>query len=191
MEQSLVQAQVASAVPGRVRVRVSEPDRGALPRLQAHLSRQPGIHQVTVNHATGSVLIHCDHDRITAGDLMAMCYDVGVIVGGLVGGESDLPELVLNGSGKDLVEAIDDLDRRLGAGSRWRVALELVVPLIVGAIGVRQLVVYGLGQASGYLLLWVAFSTLIKGLRDLRATSPSGKKPTMARLAVAGDARGA
>jgi hypothetical protein len=190
MEQSLARGQITSAVPGRIRLRVPHAHRPALPRLKAHLGQQPGIQHVTVNHLTGSALITCDHDAISTRDIVTMCYDVGVIVSGLADGDGELisEEGLNNGSSDALVEAIDDMDRRLAASAKPPSVVTIVIPLIFGAIGARQLVVYGLGQASGYLLIWVSVRGLFRVYRRLhQPTAPKSFK----RLTVGLTANGA
>jgi hypothetical protein len=189
MEQSLARGRITSAVPGRIRLRVPHAHRPALPRLKAHLGQQPGIQHVTVNQLTGSALITCDQNAISARDIVMMCYDVGVIVGGLAGGDEEIiSEAGLNGSSADLVEAIDDMDRRVADGAQPPGVLTIVVPLIFGAMGARQLVVYGLGQASGYLLIWVSVRGLFRVYRRMhQSTAPK----TFKRLTVGLTANGA
>jgi hypothetical protein len=179
MQPPRAQGQITSAVPGRVRLRLPPPHRHALPELGAHLGRQPGIHQVAVNGVTGSVLIHCDRHRMSTGDIAAMCRDIGVVVGELIPAVGELaPVAELVGSDAGLPEALDDVDRRLGRDFPRQTGLRLLVPLILGSLGVRQLIVDGLGQLSGYLLILVAIDAFVRILRRRRRAKPLKGKPT-------------
>jgi Heavy metal associated domain 2 len=157
------QAHVTSHTPGRVRLRVRRGDRAQMARLQAALVDRPGVAAVHMNQATGSVLVHYNHNDLSRGDVMGILADVGVIVRDL----ADLPELPDGGPSSTaggLIDAVADLDKRLSDLTGRRFDLKLLFPLALGAIGLRQTLAqgHGLSQLPGYVLLWYAFDSFWK-----------------------------
>jgi hypothetical protein len=78
-----------------------------------------------------------------------MCRDVGVFLAGI--GESTDPLTLLSQGdvAENVVSSVDDLSRRLSDTIGLDLDLKLVAPLAVGAVGLRQILVGGLGQVSG------------------------------------------
>jgi hypothetical protein len=94
-----------------------------------------------------------------------MIRDVGLVVvraGEAVEAPPD------SSSVQEVASAVGDLDRRLSAAIGRDVDLRLVAPLAIGALGVRQIVVEGLSQASGLLLLWLAYDLFVRMNRSPR-----------------------
>src|SRR5206468_4045142 len=91
-------------------------DSALLPRIHQHLMFQPGVRKVAVNEMTDSVLVHCDHPSVSCQDILAMIYDLGVVVHDLEEASEGLGALTeSNGTEKNLIATVDDLDRRLSA----------------------------------------------------------------------------
>lgn len=163
MEHSKSHGRVASATPGRVRIRLHGPHRHLVHALREHLAKQIGVQEVTSNASTGSVLVRWDSKRISSDDILAMCRDIGVVVKGVTEAEADpLAEIGSSSTAESLISALDDLDRRVSQATGRAIDLKAIVPLLLGAVGVRQLIVDGFGSASGYILLWLAFDTFLK-----------------------------
>jgi hypothetical protein len=167
-------AVVASATAGRVRIRVHRAHRAdeLISSVHAHLEKQAGVHAVDSNVATGSVVVKYNPEHHSLDDVLSMFNDVGVIVRDVMasggdelpsmdgeGGESEHSKAALTLSG-----ALDDLDRRVRGATGGHVDLKLLFPVTMGIIGVRQVMVNGLGMEMipGYVLLWYAFDAFFK-----------------------------
>jgi len=163
MEKNSAHGQVAALTPGRVRIRMHGPHRHLSPKVKSHLATHAGISEVTTNELTGSILVHYDRHKITCDDVLAMCRDVGVVVSGLAEAEVEPVGAVSAGDPlKEINRAIVDLDRRLSNVTGEKLDLRLLGPLLLGALGTRQLVVGGLGSISGYLLLILAVNSSLR-----------------------------
>ncbi len=164
--------QVVSVLPGRVRLRLRDTDRALLPRIHQHLVFQPGVRKVTVNEMTGSILVHCDHPSVSCQDILSMVYDLGVVVRDVEEASEGLGPLTeSNGTEKNLIATVDDLDRRLSAVTGKNIDLKVLLPLAVSSVGLRQLIVEGLGEMSGLLLLWIGVDMFLR-LNRRRGTTP-------------------
>jgi len=53
---------VAHHSPGRTRIKVPKNQRHNLHQLKENLQNTPGVNNVEINHSTGSVLVHHDHE---------------------------------------------------------------------------------------------------------------------------------
>lgn len=178
METTQSIGQVASATPGRVRVRLSHATRELhqMRRIQAHVQGQDGVTGVVVNPATGSVLVHFDRQALTLSDVLAMFRDLGIVIKSVVelNGEP-VPIPGRSNVSAHLVAAIDDFDRRLSRLTGHTVDLRFLFPLGLFALGVRQLIREGLGLADvpGYILLWYAFDSFWKFHHEPRSPVPA------------------
>jgi copper chaperone CopZ len=168
---SSIQGVVASATPGRVRIRLEPRARadGTVHRVREHVARQAGIQQVTANPTTGSVVVHYDQATTTLDDIVEVCRDLGVVVGTMVGLEP--PDEVALGTttSQRLVDAVDRIDRQLARATGRKIDLRLLFPTALFALGLRQVMASGLGlnQIPGYVLLWYAFDAFVKFNRDV------------------------
>lgn len=72
---------VVHASPGRIRLRVSRSHRtaGTFAQVRQLLSSLPGVADVDVNAATGSVLVHYDPDTLDVAHLLRLGADLGWI----------------------------------------------------------------------------------------------------------------
>jgi Heavy metal associated domain 2 len=178
METTQAQATVASATPGRVRIRLQ---RTALShqvahRVKEHVGGQDGVTRVDANTVTGSVVVHYNREMITLDDVIDMFRDVGVIVGSIAGLEGVEELSPGTPASRRLIEAVDRLDRRLAHVTGHRVDLRLLFPASLFALGIRQVLVEGLGlsQVPGYVLLWYAFDSFWKLHRELPLRGEAG-----------------
>ena len=158
---------VASATRGRLRVRLHRPHRHGelIERAGAHLRAQDGVREVRINAAAGSIAVSYDPDERTAGEVLAMLADVGIIVREVLAVADDGPPAAGHSLvSRSLVAALTDLDRRVARVTGRKVDLKLLFPATLGALGVRQVLAEGLGltQVPGYILLWYAFDAFYK-----------------------------
>ena len=141
--------------------------------LRTALADRPGVATVDANPATGSLLVHYDHEALHRGDILDILEDVGLVVADL----ADLPAPSWgphSTTAGGLMDAIGDLDARLSALTNRRLDLKLLFPLALGAIGLRQTLSegLGLGQVPGYVLLWYAFDSFWKFHQQTRLGAP-------------------
>src|SRR5579871_4646290 len=135
-----LRAEVTSTVPGRLRLRIREPRQRAahLRRIHTHLESHGAVANVESNPRTGSVLVHYHPRGLSHDDLFAMLRDIGVVVGAVSGEEEiEEPENGISTSGSKVVDAIDDLDRRIAQATGYRIDLKALFPLSLAALGTR------------------------------------------------------
>ena len=163
MAENSEHGRVAALTPGRVRIRIERPHRHLTPTVKAHLETQAGIGEVTTNETTGSILVNYDHRRIGHDDVLAMCRDVGVVVSNLAeAGAEPASAVSAAGNLKEMNRAFGDLNRRVAKVTGENLDFRLLGPLVLGALGTRELVVGGLGSVSGYLLLVLAVNSSLR-----------------------------
>lgn len=150
---------VASATPGRVRLRVpaSHRDPEALARLERHLGQRPGVSAVTTNHRTGSVLVAVDPtvtgDETADAGIVDDLDEIGNVLSfGMGGAEIDT-------IASQLGTTIARLNRRLFDATGENFHLGTLVPGSMAVVAVWQTVRTGLGLEliPGPLMLWLAW----------------------------------
>lgn len=165
--------QIAALTPGRVRLRLHRPHRHLAATLKKHLEAQRGISKVAANQTTGSVLVHYEHRTVSCDDVLAMCRDIGVVVSSIAEVEEEPVDVLKTGHVSEGISgAFRDLDRRLPQISRTGINLRWVGPLVLGGLGVRQFMVGGLGNPSGYILLVLAVNSSIRARNRGRQRRP-------------------
>ena len=168
MQSSGAHGDIVSDTPGRLRIRLRPAHRHPERMEQArdHLQRQDAIDSVSTNGSTGSVTVRYDPGRTSAGEVLALLRDIGIIV--RAAAQEVLPELPDESGGSTtaltLIAAVDDLDRRLSKATRRKVDLKLLFPTGLLALGLRQASTQGLGISTipAYVLLWYAFDSFWK-----------------------------
>lgn len=165
----LADARVISSTPGRMRLRIKR-DRTQpqlLQKVKQRLESRGETRRVEVSATTHSVLLRYDRHARTADDMVGLLRDLGVIVSETahaVGAEA--PELPHGRSktSENIVDAINDLDRRLAHWTGHNIDLKLAFPLALGGLGVLQLARrgVGLGDVPAYVLIWYAFDSFWK-----------------------------
>jgi len=163
----VISAQVASAMPGRVRIRLDREHRqdGAITHLRDGLEREDGIREVAFNPTTGSLLVRYDREALDHDDVLAFLEDAGVVVAdvaeAVVEERADFGQSVVS---TNLLDALADLDGRLSRATNGLVDAKLLFPLALGALAVRQIAMngFGLGTVPGYVLLWYTFDSFYK-----------------------------
>ncbi len=162
-------AHVVSDTPGRLRVRLppERRNRQFAGQLHDHLVGQLGHSEVKVTIPTGSVTIHYDPHRHTVDDVVAMLRDVGVIMEGVSEGaepQDILEHLGTSSGAQSVIQALDDLNRRVSLYTGRRVDLRFLFPLTLGALGFYKAARSGLQLADvpAAILLYYAFDSFQK-----------------------------
>lgn len=169
-------AKVASAVPGRTRLRLRPelrtPENAA--KIQAQLASHEDVDEVTVNHRTGSVLItHAKHRQ--GEHIFREALQEVELIGGAV---FDLPDDSSEGEGGEgseeggeegggdrfakLDQQMADLVYKVDYAVWKKTGLHFRGQLLAGGVaglGVAQMAVYGISleMLPGPLLLWIAW----------------------------------
>jgi hypothetical protein len=160
-------AQVASAMPGRLRIKLDRGHRrnGALDQVHEGLEGRVGIQAVASNPMTGSVLVRYDRDALDHDGVLAMLRDAGIVVGGVarsvLGGDADFGQSIVS---TNILDALNDLDRRLSRATNGLIDVKLLFPVMLGTLAIRQIAINGLGLGTvpGYVLLWYTFDSFYK-----------------------------
>lgn len=162
-------AEVASHLPGRLRVRLHRRSRHphVMMRLQKTIAEHQGIHGVDVNHAAGSITVQYDAQTHGGMGIFDLLEDLDVIVGAV----TDAPQIEAptegNGHSKaaaTLAGALDDLDKHVAGLTGHAVNLRTLLPLSLAGLGVWRIMESGLmfEMVPGWLLLWLAFDSFVK-----------------------------
>lgn len=180
MEKTEALGRVASVTPGRVRVRLHRSARQPhqVRQIHQHVEGQVGVTRVETNPTTGSVVVHYDHESVSFDDVMGMFRDVGVVVQN-IGELEEAPMPGQSDTSTQIIDAVDDFDRRLSRLTGHKLDLRLLFPAGLFALGLRQVLVEGLGltQVPGYVLLWYAFDSFWKFHREPRSTEAKARSP--------------
>jgi hypothetical protein len=177
-------AEVASHIPGRIRLRLHRPHRHphTLQSIKTSLERREGIHKVEANHITGSLLIHYDTQVHSETGILGLLKDIDVVVGTIV----DAPHIEggseTGGSNASLsfATALNDLARRFASLTGFTLDLRTLFPLSLASVGVWLIIENGLmlEMMPGWLFLWLAFDSFLKlqphALTLSAPASPSG-----------------
>jgi len=162
-------AEVASHIAGRLRVRLHRHSRHShvLTHLQHVLIEQKGIHEVTVNHAAGSVTVKYDTRVHSGTGILGLLEDLDILVATVL----DAPHLdaadaggTQSAAGLTLAGALDDLDQRVLGLTGHTVNFRTLFPLSLAGLGVWQIWEQGLmiEMVPGWLLVWLAFDAFVK-----------------------------
>ena len=147
--------QIVSSTARRTRIRLSRKRRHPkeMARIAEALQAFPYVSTVQTNLNAGTIIVH--HDEEAIGDIKSSMKDLGVILMAAEGVET---------SAMSLSDALSDLDKHLGLGTKGILNLKMLVPLGFGALAVLQLARQGLqiGSAPWYLLAFFAFESYIK-----------------------------
>jgi copper chaperone CopZ len=134
-------------------------------RIAEALQTFPYVSRVQINLNAGTIIVH--HDEEALEDIKSKLKDLGVILMAAVGVET---------SSLSLSDAVSDIARHLGLGTKGILNLKLLVPLGFGALAVLQLARQGLqfGSAPWYLIAYFAFDSYIKLNSPEEKCSPVG-----------------
>ena len=113
-------SQIVSSTARRTRIRLSRKSRHPeeMARIAEALQTFPYVSRVQTNLNVGTIIVH--HDEEALEDIKSKLKDLGVILMAAVGVES---------SSMSLTDAVSDLARHLGLGTKGILNLKLLVPL--------------------------------------------------------------
>ncbi|MGQ9872309.1 HMA2 domain-containing protein [Leptodesmis sp.] len=156
---------IVSSTPSRTRIRVSAKRRTPeqMGEITRALQAMPDVYSVRPNLQTGSIIIHYDQTPTVVEDLAATLHDVGVILFNTI--DIELPATGgKSGVADDLVKAVADLNRRVGASTEGSIDLRFLIPLGLGGLAIYQLLRKGwqFETAPWYVLAYYAFDSFIK-----------------------------
>ena len=182
----LRRGRVVDQIPGRVRIRVSrgELTDGFVRELEAALPALQGFQRVQVSPGTGSVLISYNPVEVELPVLLERLRLAGLLDVRAAGPSAPLPkEVPVSLSAQRVQRALNDADVRVSqlTGGRWD--LRSVMPLVLGALALRQLLT-GAGQiaaAPWYVLAWYAFDSFIKLNQFVPKLDESAQAPETGR----------
>jgi len=172
-------AEVASHIPGRLRVRFHRKARqpGVMNRVKTGLEKRRGIRGVDVNHAAGSMTLHYDPKVHSRAGILDVLEDLDVIAGSVVGiPEAEVDTRRHSTTAVTLADALDDLDRRVARVTGQTLDLRVLFPLSFAGIAAWAIWKRGLMLETlpGWLLLWVAFDLFVRLHPSL---APSARTP--------------
>src|SRR5215470_6323741 len=162
-------AEVASHIPGRLRVRLHHRSRQqhTMARLKDAIEGHKGIHGVEVNHAAGSLTVKYDPQAYQETAIWSVLQDLDVILGTVVDApqiEAPAEESGHSTAATTLTGALDDLDKRTAALTGHTFNLRTLLPLSLAGIGAWRIWEQGfmLEMVPGWLMLWLAFDAFVK-----------------------------
>jgi copper chaperone CopZ len=159
--------QIVSSTARRTRIRLSRKRRHPkeMARIAEVLEASPQVSSVQANLNTGTIIVH--HKQEGLEDIKSRLQDMGVILMAAAGVET---------SAMSLADAVSDLDRHLGLGTRGLLNLKLLVPLGFGALAVLQLARQGfqIAGAPWYLLAYFAFDSYTRLNSTEEKCAPEG-----------------
>jgi copper chaperone CopZ len=162
-------AQIASAIPGRLRVKLhpSHRDQDVMNGIKRGLEPADGVHDVKINHSTGSITVRYDHARHTRKSVLGLLQDLDVVVQSIghaprVAASEDGAETSVGSEG--FLAAVNDLNRRITSKTGVAVDLKLLLPAAFVGAGIWSIARRGLMVESvpGWLFLWFAFDMFVK-----------------------------
>lgn len=176
---------VVHAVPGRVRIKLQEGelDQEAGEELRSALTAMPGVDEVRVNHRTASVVIQYDRGDLDVEGLRKLARAANLLAldagGADLYGQARPPSL----TAQRIKRTFGEVDARLAEITNGRWDLRSVVPMLFGAMALRQ-IVRDFGQlqaAPWYVLAWYAFDSFWKLNEQHRRSEASADVPPLER----------
>lgn len=161
-------ARVVSSVPGRIRVKVHKKKRTPtlMKEAKKNINAHDGIHDVRLNHATGSITVRYDHERHSKESVMKLLEDFDVVFQSM-GEEADLTDSEGGKGGfasAGFLGALNDLNGRIYGTTGVPVDLKILMPLLFAGAGLWSISKRGLmiEAVPGWLFLWFAFDMFVK-----------------------------
>lgn len=163
------QAKIASAAPGRLRIKMhpESRDSGLMDGIRDRLAPHDGVHHVRVNPATGSITVKYDQSRHDTHSILGLMEDLDVVLQSL--GHVPAMEKLGGGSEDEIPSAgfpaaIRDLNRRIYGSTGVPVDIKVLLPLCFAGAGIWSIARKGLMIESvpGWLFLWFAFDMFVK-----------------------------
>lgn len=165
-QQSPLFARVVSRTPGRVRFRLSQPDRSfqRLNNLASILKERLEIYRVRTNLYSGSLTVFYAQDHSSFEQICAILQQNQVIFSDTA---QTAPMATLKGKSETaslVTKALSGWNQRVAATTSGKADLRSLIPLGFGILAVRQLISQGLQLEviPWYVLGWYAFDSFIK-----------------------------
>ncbi|MGK7899750.1 MAG: HMA2 domain-containing protein [Xenococcus sp. (in: cyanobacteria)] len=162
---SFLEAQIISQTPGRVRLRVRPAYRQQqkiAPIVNA-LKARLEIYRVKTNIPSGSITVLHGRELLTSQDMSIVLQDLGI---NLVQVTQEPRRAISSSSSAaaEVIKTVTDLDQRIKIATDNAIDLRLLLPLGLGVMAMRQLIVKGwqLELIPWYVLAWYAFDSFLK-----------------------------
>ena len=159
--------QIVSSTARRTRIRLSRKRRHPkeMARIANALEAFPYVSKVQTNLNAGTIIVH--HDEEALEDIKCRLKDMGVVLMAAAGVET---------SATSLSDALSDLNKHLGLGTKGILNLKVLAPLGFGALAVLQLARQGfqIEGAPWYLLAYFAFESYVKLNSKEEVCAPEG-----------------
>lgn len=161
-------ARVASAIPGRLRVKLHPAHRGqdVMDNIKRGLAPAEGVHDVKLNRSTGSITVRYDHTHHTTNSVLGLLQDLDVVAQSMEAPGMEEPEAEVERTvrSEGFLAAVNDLNRRVFNSTGVPVDLKIILPLTFAGAGLWSISKRGLMIESvpGWLFLWFAFDMFVK-----------------------------
>ena len=162
---SSLEALIVSQTPGRVRLRVFPAHRHQqkiAPIVNSLRARQE-VYRVKTNIPSGSITVLHGRELLSSQDMRTVLQDLGVNVVEITQ-ESSISGSSSSSAAAGVIKTATDLNQRVKTATNDAVDLRFLLPLSLGVLAVRQLIVKGwqLELIPWYVLGWYAFDSFIK-----------------------------
>ncbi len=155
-----IHIQILSNTPGRIRLRISPPQRQqSVMNYIASTIKEflPQIDELRINLRTGSITIYYRGDIDNFAEVINTLEDFGVIL------NDDVP-LGKSQAAAAIANVFAYLNQRVGQTTHGSVDLRLLFSLLLAVLALRQWLAKGpaLKSAPWYVLAWYAFDSFLK-----------------------------
>jgi hypothetical protein len=166
-----IHAQILCQTPGRIRMRVAHPHRQKhkIDPIERSLNEKLGIYRVRTNIGSGSITVFHAKEQIDSESMVAILRDLGILFLDLTE-VAAIPTPGHSEAAVEVTKAMVDLNQRVKRITNGAIDLRFLLPLSLGSLAVRQLLIRGLqlDLIPWYVLAWYAFDSFIK-LHDTTA----------------------
>lgn len=168
-------ARIVHNTPGRLRLRLPRPALAdSAQPLPETLAVVPGVQQVRLGLAASSLLVLYDPASVGVAALTEALHQAGVHVTA----EAEIEPAPLAGDGPSAAsQAINrvaaQFDARVGRATGNVFDLRTLIPLGIGALAVREILLGRLHAAPWYTLVWWTFDSYLKLRRPAQAALAS------------------
>ena len=136
-----------------------------LNRIKRRVEEQPGVRNVEINLATGSVVVQGDSEA-----QIRRALDTAVVLVGSVSDGEPSEQVV-----EAVVRAVQAADQKVRQGTGGAISLRWLVPATFVGLGVRQLIAQGftIGSIPWYVLLYYGVDSFLKLHPEHAPVAPS------------------
>ena len=162
---SSLDAEIISQTPGRVRLRITPTHRQLqkIAPLANALKARLEIYRVKTNISTGSITVFHGRELLSSQDMCTILQDLGINLVEVTQ-EQKISVLSSSKAATEIIRTTTDLNRTVQTATNNTVDLRFLVPLSLGILAMRQLLVKGwqLELIPWYVLAWYAFDSFLK-----------------------------